>query len=318
MGEPQIGPWWFAANETPTDKATYDITLRVPRGQQAISNGELLSRRSQGDWTTWRWEMTDPMTTYLAFFAAGRFEVEKGTADGRPYVYAVSRLLGDSARDDAFRLLQRTPGIVAWLEEQFGPYPYRSVGGVVTGLREVGFALENQSRPTYPYVGGPDPGSVALVVHEQAHQWFGNDVTLRRWSDTWVHEGFATYAEWLYADQHGGPTLGETLQNEYESYGSEFWQVQVSDPGPAHIWSQAVYRRGGMMLAALRNRIGAAAHETLLREWISRHHESNATGADFRALAEEISGQDLDTFFTEWLDDTDRPARSAANGVPAA
>lgn len=317
IGEPQIGPWWFACNETPTDKATYDISLRVPRGQQAISNGELVGKRSRGDWTTWRWEMTDPMTTYLAFFAAGRFELERDTVDGRPVVYAVSRLLGDTARERSFQLLRGTPAIVAWLEEQFGAYPYRSIGGVVTGL-PVGFALENQSRPTYPYVGGPEAGTVALVVHEQAHQWFGNDVTLRRWKDTWVHEGFATYAEWLYAEEHGGDTVGETLASEYEAYPSGFWEVQVSDPGPDDMWDQAVYKRGGMMLAALRNLIGEDAHAELLRAWVVRHHDGNATGTAFRTLAEEVSGEQLDAFFAEWLDDTDRPERSTANGLPPA
>jgi aminopeptidase N len=318
LGEPQIGPWWFAANETPRDKATYDISVRVPKGREAVSNGELVSRATKGRWTTWRWEMTDPMVTYLAFFLAGDLQLERGEVDGKPYVYAVSKRLGASARQQSFDLLHTTPGIVSWLEDQFGDYPYVSLGGVIAGIGDLGFALENASRPVYPYVGGPErEGNIALVVHEQAHQWFGDDVSVRRWRDLWLNEGFATYAEWLYAEDHGGRSVEETLQQRYGDHpaSSSFWDLQVSDPGPDDMWDDPVYQRGGMMLAALRNRIGETALEDLLRLWVDQRREGHGTGAQFRALAETVSGEELDAFFTEWLDDTDRPARTADNGL---
>ena len=318
VGEPQIGPWWFPGNETPADKATYEVALTVPRGQQAVSNGELQGRSVSERWVTWRWEMTEPMTTYLAFFAAGRFRLEREVVDGRPVVYAVSRRLDRADRAKAFRMLRTTPEVVRWLEQHFGPYPYRSVGGVVTGV-PLGFALENQSRPVYPYVGGASRRNVSLVVHEQAHQWFGNLVTLRRWQDIWLHEGFATYAEWLHSEEHGGLTTAQHLTREYadRAAGDAFWAVRVSDPGPDRIFSQPVYVRGAMTVAALRNLLGAQVHSELLRAWLDRHGAGvgHGTDADFRALAEEVSGQDLTGFFAEWLDDTDRPARTPGNGL---
>ncbi len=318
LGEPQIGPWWFAANETPTDKATYDIAVRVPKGREAVSNGELVSRATKGRWTTWRWEVTDPIVTYLAFFLAGELKLDRGEVDGRPYVYAVSKRLGATARQRSFDLLRTTPEIVTWLESQFGRYPYDSLGGVVAGIDHLDFALENASRPVYPYVGGPAfDGNIALVVHEQAHQWFGDDVSVRRWKDLWLNEGFATYAEWLYAEEHGGRTVDQTLQRGYDARpaSSPFWELRVSDPGPDDMWNAPVYQRGGMMLAALRNRIGAADLSDLLRRWVAQRRDGHGTGAQFRALAETVSGAELDGFFTEWLDDTDRPARTAANGL---
>ena len=318
LGEPQIGPWWFAANETPADKATYDISVRVPKGREAVSNGELVSRATKGRWTTWRWEMTDPIVTYLAFFLAGELKLERGVVDGRPYVYAVSKRLGAAARERSFDLLHATPEIVSWLEEQFGAYPYVSVGGVIAGIDYLGFALENASRPVYPYVGGPEwDENIALVVHEQAHQWFGDDVSVRRWKDLWLNEGFATYAEWLYAEAHGGRTVAETLQRGYDARpaSSSFWDLRVSDPGPDDMWNAPVYQRGGMMLAALRNRMGEAELENLLRRWVEERREDHGTGEEFRALAETVSGEELDAFFAEWLDDTDRPARTADNGL---
>ena len=316
VGEPQIGAWWFAANETPEDKATYDIALRVPQGREAISNGDLVSRRTSGGWTTWQWRMADPMLTYLAFFAAGEFRLDRGRAGSLPYLYAVSRRLDPGQQDASMALLRRTPGIVSWLEQQFGPYPFTSTGGVVTGL-PVWFALENQTRPVYPFVGGPGHAGVSLVVHEQAHQWFGNDVSLRRWRDIWLNEGFATYAEWLYEADHGGDPVHEQLLERYADLpaGWSFWEVEVSDPGPVDMWSDSVYERGAMTLAALRHRIGAAELDTLLREWVRVNRAGHGTGTEFRALAESVSGEELDPFFEHWLDDPVKPEPTAENGL---
>ena len=154
-------------------------------------------------------------------------------------------------------------------------------------------------------------------MHEQAHQWFGNDVGIRRWRDIWLNEGFATYAEWWYAEEHGGRTVAAQLARTYDAYpaGTGFWDVQVSDPGPDRMWSGAVYSRGAMTLAALRSRIGDAEMETLLRTWASRHRDGHGTGTAFRALAEEVSGEELDRFFEHWLDETAKPAATAENGL---
>lgn len=316
IGEPQIGAWWFAANETPADKASFDVTVRVPRGQQAISNGRLVKQDRGNRWTTWRWLQDEPIVTYLAFFAAGRFELRRSVVDGRSTVYAVSRRLRSGARDRSFRLLQRTPGVVRWLENWLGPYPYGTSGGVVSSLW-AGYALENAGRPTYPYVGGPDRSNVRLVVHEMAHQWFGNDVSLQRWSDIWLNEGLASYAEWAYAEKVWGHSVEERLQHEHESYGaaSSFWDLRLSDPGPSGIFDLPVYERGAMTVAALRCRIGESELDELLQTWVSRYSGQHGTMSDFRDLAEEVSGQDLQSFFTAWLDDTTRPAHTQGNGL---
>ncbi len=320
MGEPQNGPWWFAANETPRDKATFDITTRVPRGVEVVGNGHHVSREVGERWTEWRWRLDEPIATYLAFFAAGQFRLEQGTlggVDGRDeeYTYAVSRQLSASAQRVAMRRLRMTAGVVGWLEDAVGEYPYGQVGGVVTGI-PFGYALETATRPVYQ-PSWSRSSWVGLLVHEQAHQWFGNDVGLRHWRDIWLNEGFATYAQWWYAEEHDGMSVADRLAQSYGSYGKgdPFWQVRIGDPGPDRMFSGPVYSRGAMTLAALRARVGDADFETLVRQWVELHGGGHGTGTAFRALAEEVSGEELDAFFQHWLDDTTKPAATAENGL---
>ncbi len=316
LGEPQSGPWWFAANETPEDRARFDVRLRVPRGFQAVAGGDLVDRSRTARWTTWRWRLDEPVATYLAFFAAGRFALAREEVGGLTYRYAVSERLPGAGQDQATALLRRTPDAVGWLVEQLGPYPFAVSGGVVAG-RPLSFALETATRPVYPFVGGPTAGAVSLLVHEQAHQWFGNSVGLRRWRDVWLHEGFATYAEWWYAEAHGGRTVAERLAEEYAGRpaGSPFWDVALSDPGVEQLFGAATYIRGAMTLASLRARVGDAAFAALLRGWVDRYRGRTVTTTRFRTYAEEVVGEDLDGFFSAWLDDRSRPAATAGNGL---
>jgi aminopeptidase N len=315
--EPQIGPWWFPANDHPRDKATFDIEVAVPSGNQAISNGVLLGTSDDvgGTWSTWRWRMAQPMAPYLAFFAAGRFEIEQGTRAGFPYLNAVSKQLSPGNRDRALRLMRRTPRIVAWLEGQFGDYPYASTGGVTTSLYS-GFALENQSRPTYPYLGNGSYGR-SVVVHELAHQWFGDQVSVRRWRDVWLNEGLATWVEWRYAEAHGHRSAQRTMLSHYSAYlaSDPLWNLHIGDPGPRKLFRYAVYERGAMAVQALRHRIGKADFARLLRTWVRQRQDSTGRIGQFRHLAEEISGQELRRFFHTWLYTGSKPARTNANGL---
>jgi aminopeptidase N len=316
INEPHIAPWWFPANDHPSDKASYDVSVRVPKGNRVISNGELVGTSADDSWSTWHWRIGEPISTYLAFFAAGRFTVETGTSSsGLPYTLAVSKHLPKSWQRDAMRALRRTPKIVAWEASQLGTYPFASTGGVVTSLLP-GFALENASRPTYPYWGS-GRSATTVQVHELAHQWFGDDVSVSRWRDVWLNEGFATWMEWLYAEKHWGTTAQRELRDSYATHGAkdDFWNVRIGAPGRSHLFDPAVYDRGAMTLQALRHRIGRDHFATLLRTWLQQHHGGAARVGQFERLAEQVSGQQLDGFFHGWLHSRTRPARTAANGL---
>jgi aminopeptidase N len=267
-------------------------------------------------WSSWHWRIADPITTYMAFFAAGQYRLERGTAEGRRYVYAVSERLNRAEQRTAMHRLRMTDDLVAWLQSVLGDYPFDEIGGVIPGV-PAGYALEDATRPVYPWYPGTRAYWARLMVHELAHQWFGDDVAVRRWQDVWLNEGFATYMEWWYGETHGGRTVAEHLHDEYGSIpaGEGFWQVKVSDPGPDRMWSNPVYLRGAMMLAALRTRIGDYDFTELLHQWLAAHHQDHGTGAEFRTLADQVSGEDLAGFFQHWLDDTSKPEATADNGL---
>jgi aminopeptidase N len=313
MNQPHMAPWWFPGNDHPSDKATFDVSTTVERGREVIGNGTLVSRRKTRHGVTWRWRAEDPMATYLAFFAAGDFVVERGTTHGIPWVNAVSQLQSPATQKGSLRALRTSASVVHGLAQDLGPYPFEVTGGLSTGL-PVGFALENQTRPTYPTLGGPSEG---LIVHELAHQWFGDDVAVARWSDIWLNEGAATFMEWRWVERKGSRTAADLLRGSYDGTAAEdpFWRVTIGDPGPDRIFDNAVYERGAMTLQALRQRIGEDAFWTLLRTWLQQRAGGNGTTQDFEALAASISGQDLTSFFTAWLRTPSKPARTADNGL---
>ncbi len=313
MNEPHMAPWWFPANDHPLDKAVVDVRIRVPNGREVVSNGKLRDRKVGKQSTQWHWRADEPMVPYLAFFAAGDFAIEKGKHRGLPWLVAVSEGLGERDQAASMRLMKKTPAVVAGLEEDLGDYPFSVVGGITTGL-SAGFALENQTRPTYPAVGG---SATSLVVHELAHQWFGDDIAVERWSDIWLNEGFATFMEWRWAEGHGGRSADSVFRSYYANVDapSAFWQVAVDDPGAAKVFDGAVYGRGAMALQALRNRVGDEAFWRVVRTWIREQRGGNGSTAEFEEVAARVSGQDLGSFFDAWLRTLAKPAATATNGL---
>ncbi|GAB4005870.1 M1 family metallopeptidase [Nocardioides ultimimeridianus] len=310
MNEPHMAPWWFPSNDHPSDKATFDVSITTDDAMQVVGNGRRISRTVSGGQATTHWREDHPMTTYLAFFAAGHFAISRGTsASGIPWLTAVSRGLGSADFTRSRGLVNSSGRITDWLQKELGRYPFDSTGGVVTAL-DPGFALENQTRPTYPgrWIDH------TTVVHELAHQWVGDSVSIRRWQDIWLNEGFATYLEQRWNEAHGGISTRQWLHTAYAEESPSFWDLSVAAPGVRHIWASAVYQRGAMTLAALRDRIGRADFRTVLRTWVAQHRYGLGTTAQFERLAQRVSGQRLGGFFTAWLDTLARPARTSANG----
>jgi aminopeptidase N len=306
VNEPQGSPGWFPANDDPNDKATYDFAITVPAGNVALGNGRLLSSVTEGGKTTWRWREDSPMATYLTTATNGKFDLSTDTAPGGQPIYnAVDSGFSQASKDLATQRFAGQPAMLAFLEGIYGPYPFTSAGAIVDNAAFLGYALESQTKPNYSRVSGQ-----STFLHELAHQWVGNSVTLSVWPDIWLNEGFATWSEWRWTEHNGGDTAQETFQETYDDIPAddEFWEIPTADPGePANLFLGPAYDRGAMTLQALREKVGENVFSRILRAWYAENRNGNVTTADFIALAERESGQQLDAFFDVWLFQPEKP-----------
>ncbi|MEU6380917.1 M1 family metallopeptidase [Streptomyces sp. NPDC046909] len=298
LGEPNGSMAWFPGNHHPSDKATYDIAVTVPEGLQAVSNGELTGETTTGGRTTFSWHTAEPMASYLATVAVGDYKVSRSTAGDVPVYTAVA----PGQVKASAKVLARLPEVLDWAETNFGPYPFSSAGAIVGGEDDAGYALETQNRPFFP--GAPDTG---LLVHELAHQWFGDSVTPKTWRDMWLNEGFATYAEWLWEEDEGGDTAQETFDALYdhgeETY-EDLWAFPPAKPtSAAHLSDEGpVYQRAAMVVHKIRQTVGDDAFYDIVQGWTAAHRHGNADTDDFTAYVEEQApDEDFDAIWEDWL-----------------
>jgi aminopeptidase N len=314
VNEPQGSPTWFPANDTPKDFATYDFAITVPEGRTALANGLFVSQTDNGDTTTWRWREDRPMVTYLTTATNGVFELRTRTlANGLPEYNAVdpnTRLFGAKSPNPelAWTRLAVQPEALQFLIDLYGPYPFDSIGAIVDYAPNVFYSLESQTKPNYWVIP-----SELTIVHELAHMWFGDAVVLERWPDMWLNEGFATWSEWIWNEHKNVKSAQQQFDELYaipedSSAGQDLWFPAPNALADAsELFHTPVYDRGAMTLQALRQKVGQPTFLEIVRSWYAENRHSNVTTADFIALAERKSGQQLDQFFQAWLFEEGRP-----------
>ena len=307
LNEPVGAMTWFPNNNTPRDKATFDMKITVPAKLEVAGSGDLRSVQKHDGQETWRWLQPKQQATYLAMISIGNYDVYRSTmrtTTGRtlPIWSFVEPKLGAQA---AARAL--IPKAIRFLERRFGPYPFNSAGIVVKDIG-VGYALETQNRPVFDTQVG-ELVKELTNVHEWAHQWYGNSVTLSDWRDLWLNEGFAAYVEWLWTAAHGGASTAEQFQQTYDDPDTD-WSFPPIVTDPTRLFDEMVYLRGGMTLEALRQEVGSRDFFVILRKWAQQNEYGNVSTADFIALSERVSGEDLDDFFEAWLYVAEKPALS--------
>ncbi|HEU5266610.1 MAG TPA: M1 family metallopeptidase [Jatrophihabitans sp.] len=292
--EPQGSPTWFPVNDTPRDKATYAVSVTVPAGLTAVSNGRLVSHRTAGGSATWSWQIGQPISSYLVTATIGVFDVTTGrTAGGVPYFIAVDPAVARRAAP----VLARLPEIVDYYSSVYGRYPFGQAGAIVDNARFVGYALETATRPVFDRA--PD---ISTLAHELAHQWYGDTVTLSRWRDIWLNEGFAEFSAWLWDEHTGGQTTGQHLADLLADSDPGWYLPPPGNPGaPDEIFAGSVYDRGAATLAALRVKLGDPTFFRIMRGWLRAHRFGNATVEDFIAYAQQVSPVPLAHFFRDWL-----------------
>jgi aminopeptidase N len=305
LGEPTGSMAWFPGNHHPSDKASYDITVTVPDPLKAISNGTLKHRTVKSGWGTYTWSSPDPMPSYAATVAVGAFDISE-TTSGRLPVYVA---IDPDEKAKAHGISSLVGDVTAWAITRFGPYPFASTGAIVDHFPDLGYALETQTRPYFDKA--PDD---KLVVHEIAHQWFGNSVTPRSWQDMWLNEGFATYAEWLWEEEQGGNTAQETFDAYYNGTHPEsdgIWAFPpAAPPTPEQVSDPPVYGRGAMTLHQVRKAVGDKTFFSILQTWTQDHRHRGAQAADLIDLCHKKSGRSLDALFNDWLYKPGKPSRT--------
>jgi aminopeptidase N len=314
FSEPFGAPLWWPCVDNPADKATAEVEVTVPQGNQAASNGVLDRIQMNSDQTvTYFWREDSPLSTYLVSVAATnyeRFEDTYTALDGvtrMPLVYYAYPEHLDQARAK-FGVTRSAMGIYAGL---FGEYPFL---GEKYGMAESpwGGAMEHQTITSISstIVGSVTSSNQATIVHELAHHWWGDLVTMRTWDDIWLNEGFATYSEVLFFERFTGVSPGELLARSYDdgavdgALGGTVTAENLDNPFDDN---GAVYRKGGWVLHMLRHVLGDQKFFDALRQYSTRYAFSNASTADFQHVCEELYGASLEWFFRQWIYARGRP-----------
>ncbi|MGW2832189.1 M1 family metallopeptidase [Streptomyces sp. NPDC001286] len=299
----------FPCNDHPSDKAMFTIRITAPNGYTAVAGGLPAGVDRVGKNTTWTYRSGHPMATELAQVSIGRSTVlhRKG-----PRGLPVRDVVPTKDAKALEPWLAKTPDQIAWMENKVGPYPFETYG-LLMAEASTGFELETQTlslfekelftEPAYPkwYIE-------SIMVHELSHQWFGDSVSPRTWSDLWLNEGHATWYEELYAQETAHRPMETRMKAAYGA--SDRWRAAGGPPGapkaPApgqkiSIFRPNVYDGAALVLYALRQEIGRPAFERLERDWVRLHRDGTAGTADFEHLASQVSGRDLGGFFQAWL-----------------
>lgn len=229
-GQPNGAPSWFPCDDHPTAKAGYRIRIGTDSAYHAVANGELVSRRVRATHTTWTYEQPEPTPTYLVTLQIGRYAPHRLPDLPVPMRAVLPPRLGASF----YRAFTRQQEMMELFVRLFGPYPLAGGYTVVVTDDDLDIPLEAQGLSIFGANHCTDE-SERLIAHELAHQWFGNSVTVERWQDIWLHEGFACYAEWLWSEHSGGPSADQLARRYHQRLAASPQDLLLADPAGRHV-----------------------------------------------------------------------------------
>jgi aminopeptidase N len=302
MQEPFGAFTWYPANDQPSDKALYDIAVTVPAGWSAVAGGAPAGQ----DGTTFRYRSTDPAATYLATLAVGKYRTT--TAAG-PHGIPVTYWYRPGADEALLPVLKQSPQMLAWLEKRFGPYPF-GTGGVV--LVDSASGMETQQMITLGAKGRTSAEDRKTLtedlLHEWAHQWFGDTVTPSDWQDLWLSEGWAMYAQHLWVQENDG--VSDAALDAYLRQTDGRLRKKYGPPGKPKAGEFAasnVYICPEAMLRQIHRAVGDKVFFDLARAWVQEHRNSQQDRAAFVAFVNQRTGRDFTRLIDTWLDSPTTP-----------
>lgn len=297
IAEPDGARFWFPANDHPRDKATFRFEIVVPAGLTALANGEMIDMRPgampNGQLgTLYVWEHNYPMAPYLALVAAGRYEQLNGQSpDGVPLrTYHFPEL-----KQEVITATNHIGQAIDWMSGLLGPYPFETFGYATA--RVPGASMETQTLVLLSdAMIGP-----RTAVHEMAHMWFGDWVSLDSWAEMWRNEGFATYMSLLWLNRDDPEDLELELAGIRSAVEGNDKSYPLNNPPPTYLFEFNVYYGGALVVHDLRQTMGDEAFFSGLRTYFERFGGSTASDAQFQAVMEQAAGFSLEPFFAEWF-----------------
>lgn len=306
--------WWPTPGSTLAKADSADVTITVPGHLTAISNGRLVSRStSPAGWVTYHWATRHPIYPDVVSIAVGAYielddsvQVAGARIPLRFYVFADDTA---KARVDFARL----PQILGFLSDVLGPYPFADEKYGVAEFTTQSFR-EHQTIPSLgPRFLTGDRHNEWILAHELAHQWFGNSLSVRTWSDAWLNEGLATYAAMLWKEHAEGRTAydGDIKAARARQFTGTLTVADTTDLD--HMFSATTFFKGALMLDALRRSIGDERFLAALKGYVSDHRYGLVTAADFERAMEHACGHPLAEFFRAWLTTEGLPSNDAVS-----
>jgi len=301
LSEPYGASDWWPCKDTPADKPdSADIWITVDKSMIPVSNGTLEEIVDNGTTHTYKWHSKYPIAQYLISLAITNYELYvnkfvqgSDTMDVTHYNYPENLTTTRKGQ------LDKTVDMLEVFSELYGPYPFFEEK---YGHAEFGWSggMEHQTCTSMGYFGS------SIVAHELAHQWFGDKITCKDWHHIWLNEGFATYSESAYIESiYGFSGYSNQMASEMSSaknaYGS-IWVQDISSVGQIFNGNRS-YAKGAVVLHMLRGIVGTSTFYDIMKTYAA--DTSLAYGVavteDFQRVAEEVSGMDLNYFFSEWI-----------------
>ncbi len=311
QGESEYSKYWFPSYDYPNDFRTSEIKATVEKPMQVISNGKLVETKDNGDGTrTFHWKMETPFTNYLTSIVVGEFAEIRGEYKGIP----VSTYVYEPWLEQGKVTAKRLPAMVKFFSEKLNlTYPYvkyaQTTGNTFSGGMENITATTQTDTLIIDAREELDQNPDGLQAHELAHQWFGDYVTCRDWSEIWLNESFATYMEGLWQLEEKGKDyflFNDLRANQNQYYGA--WNNGNRRPivtkyyaNPDAVFDTYAYPRGGAVLHMLRKQLGDKNFFRALNHYLRSNANQPVSTEDLRIAIEESTGQSVDAFFDQWL-----------------
>lgn len=327
QGQPENNRYWFPSFDHPSDFRTSELRATVEKPLMVISNGKLVSTTENKDNTrTFHWKMDVPYTNYLTSVIVGEYATVEGKYQDIPvlsYVYPNELAEGKASTG-------RLPQMVEHFSNVTGlKYPYNKY--VQTMVKDFGGAMENITATTMTDTIIQDERALLtgdtedIQAHELAHQWFGDYVTCRDWSDIWLNESWATFMEVVWEEKSDGREEALLQNREHQDAYFGTWRQGTRRPvvtknyaNPDAVFDTYAYPRGGATLFMLRSQLGEDNFWRAVNYYLKKHANQPVTTDDFRSAIEESTGQSMDIFFDQWIYKMGHPIFEVSKSYDAA